>query len=120
MPWMERKARERKEKQTEELRSIKDVRYACTCGPSWQADCITARSITLALGWVAFAWVLQRAYRFEAASTFYDPFEILGLSTVRCSHPVIGKSHKLMQTYTKQGTSEKDIKRHYRKLSLKL
>jgi len=53
--------------------------------------------LTIAL-WGAFAYTLYRVATLEIESSVYDPFSILGI---------------------RAGTSEKDIKRHYRRLSLK-
>lgn len=39
--------------------------------------------MALALGWVAFAFVLQKALSYESPVTFYDPYKILGISSVR-------------------------------------
>ncbi|ORY53393.1 Sec63 Brl domain-domain-containing protein [Leucosporidium creatinivorum] len=59
---------------------------------------LSFRYILLALGWVAFAVVVQKASTIEGESVAFDPFKILGVST---------------------SATEKEIKKHYRKMSLK-
>ncbi|GAA5944433.1 protein-transporting protein SEC63, partial [Sporobolomyces koalae] len=54
--------------------------------------------LLLAVGWVAFAVVVQRASRIEGEAAQFDPFTILGVST---------------------SATEKQIKKHYKRLSLK-
>lgn len=57
------------------------------------------RIVPLALGWLAFAYLLYAIATAPAVpgQAIYDPFEILGL---------------------RSGTDEKGIKKHYKKLSL--
>lgn len=40
------------------------------------------RYILLAVGWVAFAVVVQKASTIEGESVAFNPFKILGVSTV--------------------------------------
>ncbi|KAM0788998.1 hypothetical protein ACM66B_003067 [Microbotryomycetes sp. NB124-2] len=56
------------------------------------------RTALLAAGWLAFAVVVQRASLIEGEANAFDPFAILGVSS---------------------SATEKQIKKHYRKLSLK-
>ncbi|GJN89668.1 hypothetical protein Rhopal_002655-T1 [Rhodotorula paludigena] len=56
------------------------------------------RHFLLAAGWVAFAVVVQRARMIEGEAAAFDPFAILGIAS---------------------GSTEKQIKKHYRRLSLK-
>ncbi|KAK4055503.1 secretory subunit [Microbotryomycetes sp. JL201] len=56
------------------------------------------RTVFLAAGWLAFAVVVQRASLIEGEANAFDPFQILGVSS---------------------SATEKQIKKHYRKLSLK-
>ncbi|BGP47243.1 secretory subunit [Rhodotorula kratochvilovae] len=56
------------------------------------------RHALLAIGWLAFAVVVQRARMIEGESAAFDPFTILGVSS---------------------SATEKQIKKHYRRLSLK-
>lgn len=80
--------------------------------------------MALALGWVAFAFVLQKALSYESPVTFYDPYKILGISSVRLLRilhtyngtPLIGLTWYL----NLQGASEREIKKFYKRLSLKL
>ncbi|KAG0656762.1 secretory subunit [Rhodotorula mucilaginosa] len=58
----------------------------------------SVRHIVLAVGWLAFAVVVQRARGIEGEGPQFDPFAILGVSS---------------------SSTEKQIKKHYRKLSLK-
>ncbi|GAA5860434.1 hypothetical protein JCM8547_000303 [Rhodosporidiobolus lusitaniae] len=59
---------------------------------------LSIRHVLLALGWVAFAFVVQQASSIKGEGPQFDPFAILGVSS---------------------GSTEKQIKKHYRKLSLK-
>ncbi|GAA6041993.1 hypothetical protein JCM8097_009135 [Rhodosporidiobolus ruineniae] len=59
---------------------------------------LSIRHFLLAAGWVAFGVVVQQARSVQGEGLQFDPFEILGVSS----------------SYT-----EKQIKKHYRKLSLK-
>ncbi|GAA5854067.1 hypothetical protein JCM9279_004370 [Rhodotorula babjevae] len=59
---------------------------------------VGVRHFLLAAGWVALAVVVQRALLIEGEGASFDPFSILGVSS---------------------GATEKQIKKHYRKLSLK-
>ncbi|SDA03416.1 BZ3500_MvSof-1268-A1-R1_Chr7-1g09425 [Microbotryum saponariae] len=59
---------------------------------------ISIKHVMLAAGWVAFAVVVQKATTVKAESVAFDPFKILGVA---------------------MGSSEKVIKKHYRKMSLK-
>lgn len=62
---------------------------------------LTKRVLPLLLGWALFAYLAYNLYHAPPLPelSIYDPFEILGLST---------------------SSSEKQIKKHYKKLSLKL
>lgn len=62
---------------------------------------MTKRVIPLLLGWALFAWLAYNMYHAPPLPelTVYNPFEILGISS---------------------SSSEKQIKKHYKKLSLKL
>ncbi|KAG8947544.1 secretory subunit, partial [Tulasnella sp. 419] len=57
-----------------------------------------AKALFTAAGWAVFAILAYKVASTKLESTVYDPFAILGISS---------------------GTPEKDIKRHYKKLSLK-
>ncbi|GAA5882212.1 hypothetical protein JCM16303_002283 [Sporobolomyces ruberrimus] len=59
---------------------------------------ISIRHLLLTAGWVAFAVVVQRASRIEGEAAMFDPFAILGVSS---------------------GSTEKQIKKHYKRMSLK-
>ncbi|GAA5910707.1 hypothetical protein JCM5296_006819 [Sporobolomyces johnsonii] len=59
---------------------------------------LSIRHFLLAVGWVAFAVVVQQASRIEGEAAQFDPFKILGVSA---------------------SATEKQIKKHYRKMSLK-
>ncbi|GAA6063020.1 hypothetical protein JCM10212_001799 [Sporobolomyces blumeae] len=59
---------------------------------------ISIRTFLLAVGWLAFAVVVQQASRIEGEAAQFDPFKILGVSS---------------------SANEKQIKKHYRKMSLK-
>ncbi|GAA5823402.1 hypothetical protein JCM11251_000623 [Rhodosporidiobolus azoricus] len=59
---------------------------------------VSIRHFILVVGWAAFAVVVQQASTIKGEGAQFDPFAILGISS---------------------GTSEKAIKKHYRKLSLK-
>ncbi|GAA6010079.1 hypothetical protein JCM11491_005857 [Sporobolomyces phaffii] len=59
---------------------------------------ISLRHFLLAVGWVAFAVVVQRASRIEGEAALFDPFAILGVSS---------------------SATEKQIKKHYKRMSLK-
>lgn len=63
-----------------------------------KAPAINLNHVTLVLGWALLAYVGYRASFVPASEGSYDPFSILGIST---------------------GLSEKQIKRHYKRLSLK-
>jgi preprotein translocase subunit Sec63 len=67
-----------------ESRSARTLVYARRY-PNFTETDMLCRHVALALGWVAFAFVLQRALQYESPVTFYDPYKILGISTVsRC------------------------------------
>ncbi|GAA6014793.1 hypothetical protein JCM10207_002182 [Rhodosporidiobolus poonsookiae] len=59
---------------------------------------LTLRHFLLAVGWVAFAVVVHQASQIQGEGAQFDPFAILGVSS---------------------SSTEKQIKKHYRKLSLK-
>ncbi|GAA5970637.1 hypothetical protein JCM11641_007380 [Rhodosporidiobolus odoratus] len=59
---------------------------------------LSVRHILLAIGWVAFAVVVQQASTIQPEGAQFDPFAILGVSP---------------------SANEKQIKKHYRKMSLK-
>lgn len=46
-------------------------------------DALRYRHVLLAAGWVAFALVVHRASSIEGEAVAFDPFKILGVSTVR-------------------------------------
>ncbi|KAI5480393.1 translocation protein SEC63 [Pseudohyphozyma bogoriensis] len=54
---------------------------------------VTKSHVILAVGWLAFAFVVQRASGIEAEGLTYDPYQILGLA---------------------RGATEKEIKRHFK------
>ncbi|KAG8865289.1 secretory subunit [Tulasnella sp. 330] len=56
------------------------------------------KAVAVTAGWVLFAYLAHKVATTNTETTVYDPFQILGLS---------------------YGTTEKEIKRHYKKLSLK-
>ncbi|KAG9016960.1 secretory subunit [Tulasnella sp. JGI-2019a] len=56
------------------------------------------KGLAIMAGWLLFAYLAHKVATTKLENTVYDPFEILGLS---------------------YGTTEKEIKRHYKKLSLK-
>ncbi|KAF8319200.1 Sec63 Brl domain-containing protein [Amanita rubescens] len=79
---------------------------ACKCNPcttrrSWLASNsrrfkLTKRSIFLIIGWSLLAFLFYKVSNAVVENKVYDPFEILGINT---------------------GTSEKEIKSHFKKLS---
>lgn len=63
-----------------------------------KAPAVNLSHVALVLGWALLGYVGYRASFVEASAGSYDPFSILGIST---------------------GLSDKQIKRHYKRLSLK-
>lgn len=59
---------------------------------------LSTKHILLGLGWLAFAVVVKRASEVQPDALVYDPFKILGIAT---------------------SATEKEIKKHYRRMSLK-
>ncbi|KAL9938775.1 hypothetical protein V8E36_002494 [Tilletia maclaganii] len=79
----------------QKVKAIKDVRKRSVLNPQ-----ISGRFLFIILGWAAVAYLFQKIANAATNSTHavYDPFAILGI---------------------KASSTEKEIKKHYRKLSLK-
>ena len=54
------------------------------------ADTIGGRHVILAIGWILFAFVVERASKIQAEELTFDPFKILGVASVRSYSLVLG------------------------------
>jgi translocation protein SEC63 len=80
---------------------------------------LTLCSVALVVGgWVAVGLLSWKILNTKLDIKIYNPFEILGISSVRCFSPRLAAAP--YPSPIPQSTSEKDIKSHYKKLSKKL
>jgi preprotein translocase subunit Sec63 len=83
-----------------------------------------ARTLLLLAGWVVFAGLAYKVATSEAVQTaVYNPFEILGISEVGPPDPPHAPHRELTElilALAMQSLTDKEIKRAYKKLSLKL
>lgn len=71
------------------------------------------RSLLIIVGWASVTFLSYKVAHAELENKVYNPFEILGISTVR----LIPRTPCLLVPHTMQGATEKEIKSHFKKLS---
>lgn len=76
------------------------------------------RTLCLAAGWALAAFLVYKVLTTEVENKVYDPFEVLGLRSVRSAHTLYMRS--VVDCFGMQGVDVKAIKSHYKKLSRKL
>ncbi|VDB86774.1 unnamed protein product [Peniophora sp. CBMAI 1063] len=88
------------------------ARAQCECGPcveqrkkiktlegaAWRQVTVTKKTVFLVVGWIVLIGLSIKMYYTKTESSVYNPYEILGIS---------------------MGSTEKEIKKHYKRLSLK-
>lgn len=85
MQWLERKGARGQEGEGEPFGCVDQVSRNHRVGSrgSLLMRRWTIRLVLLGLGWLLFAFVVQRASLIEENGLTYDPFKILGIATVR-------------------------------------
>jgi translocation protein SEC63 len=67
-------------------------------------------------GWSLVAYLSYKVANAELENTIYDPFQILGIKMV-CTYFTYSEAMGLWHSQLMQGTPEKEIKSHFKKLS---